>query len=92
MTLTMDTLFGTVKHPKADALEKSRGAIPMPEEEKQRSVTLTAEILSKRGREALQSDDAAGNEKEGAPSAAEPVPRKAASSPLRRRPNAAAAS
>jgi len=92
MTLTMDTLFGTVKHPKADALDKSRGVIPMPEEEKQRSVTLTAEILSKRGREALQSDDAAGNEKDGAPSAAEPVSRKAASSPLRRRPNAAAAS
>jgi len=62
MTVTMDTLFRTVKHPKADALAKSHGAIEMPEDELRRSAALTAEILSKRGHEALRNDDAAGNE------------------------------
>ena len=60
MTVTLDTLFNTVKHPKHDAFELSRGAKPMPEAEKARSSELSDAILQKRGREALSSDDAAG--------------------------------
>ena len=61
MTVTMDTLFRTVKHPKADAVAKSRGALPMPESEKRRSAELSQAILEKRGMSALQRDDAAGD-------------------------------
>ena len=60
MTVTMDTLFRTVKHPGKDAVDKSRGAILMPESEKRRSAELTQAILEKRGAQALRSDDAAG--------------------------------
>ena len=60
MTVTMDTLFRTVKHPKADALAKSRGELPMPESELRRSAELSTAILEKRGASALASDDAAG--------------------------------
>lgn len=62
MTVTMDTLFRTVKHPRADALAKSHGQINMPESEKQRSRELTEAILQKRGAQALRSDDATGGE------------------------------
>ena len=62
MTCLMDTLFKTVKHPKEDALDKSHGKIPMPAAELRRSAELTDAILAKRGAQALQSDDAAGNE------------------------------
>ena len=55
-----DTLFRTVKHPKADALSLALGQKPMPDAEKRRSAELTEAILLKRGREALSSDDAAG--------------------------------
>lgn len=56
-----DTLFRTVKHPKADALSLALGQKPMPDAEKRRSAELTEAILLKRGREALSSDDAAGH-------------------------------
>jgi len=62
MTITMDALFRTVKHPKDDAVALSRGGKPMPQSDVQRSAELTDAILQKRGREALSSDDAAGGE------------------------------
>jgi len=61
MTVGFDTLFRTVKHPKADALSLALGQKPMPDAEKRRSAELTEAILLKRGREALSSDDAAGH-------------------------------
>lgn len=70
MTVTMDTLFRTVKHPKDDALAKSHGQIDMPASEKQRSADLTEAILQRRGAQALRSDDAAG---EGAQPGAPPA-------------------
>ena len=60
MTVTMDTLFKTVKHPRDDAVAKSRGELPMPAHEKTRSADLTVAILEKRGAQALNRDDAAG--------------------------------
>jgi len=58
MTVMMDTLFSTVKHPKSDAFELSRGIKPMPEAEKLRSAELSRAILEKRGTDALRQDDA----------------------------------
>jgi len=58
MTVFFDTLFKTVKHPKADAFALSRGLKPMPESEKVRSADLSVAILERRGREALSKDDA----------------------------------
>ncbi|KAL3924298.1 MAG: hypothetical protein SGPRY_003959 [Prymnesium sp.] len=55
MTVTMDTIFRTVKHPKnkswnpGDALDRAHGRIPMPEDELKRSAILTNAILSTRG-------------------------------------------
>jgi len=55
MTITMDTLFRTVKHPKnkswnkGNALQLARGELPMPEEEMRRSAAMTKAILTKRG-------------------------------------------
>ena len=54
-------MFRTVKHPKEEAVQFAIGAKPMPDAEKKRSVELTNAILQKRGREALRSDDAAGD-------------------------------
>ena len=54
-------MFRTVKHPKEEAVQFAIGAKPMPDGEKKRSVELTNAILQKRGREALRSDDAAGD-------------------------------
>ena len=65
MTLLFDTMFKTVKHPRKDAVALSRGALPMSAMDKKRSAELTEAILQKRGREALRSDDAAGNEGRG---------------------------
>ena len=54
MTVTMDTLFKTVKHPKnkswnkGNALQLAHGKIPMPEEEKRRSAALSKAILDAR--------------------------------------------
>merc|ERR1719443_2397812 len=45
MTVTMDTLFKTVKHPKEDALDKSHGKIAMPPSERTRSAELSKAIL-----------------------------------------------
>ena len=58
MTLLFDSLFRTVKHPRHDALALSRGELPMPKLDLLRSAELSSAILAKRGREALQSDDA----------------------------------
>jgi len=60
MTVAMDTLFKTVKHPRADALALSHGLKAMPATDRQRSADLTHAILMKRGREALRTDDADG--------------------------------
>jgi len=60
MTVFMDTLFKTVKHPKEDALAKSHGEIAMPPSERTRSAELTKAILEKRGKDALMSDDKRG--------------------------------
>ena len=65
MTVTMDTLFRTVKHPPKDALAKSRGELPMPEKEKERSAELSRAILRGRGAQALNSDDKGGGDTEG---------------------------
>ena len=73
MTVTMDTLFRTVKHPKEEAIAKSRGELPMPETEVRRSRELSQAILEKRGAQALQSDDARGDVSR-APAPAPPVP------------------
>ena len=72
MTVLMDTLFRTVKHPKADAPARARGEIAMSDAEKQRSAELTHAILHQRGFEALRRDDAAG--REGKPAPAPPPP------------------
>ena len=58
MTVLFDTMFKTVRHPKADAFALSRGETAMPEAEKARSADLTDAILQKRGRDALRRDDA----------------------------------
>lgn len=50
MTLTFDTLFGTVKHPKAGSLALSRGETPTAALEKAKSKTHTEAILTSRGR------------------------------------------
>merc|ERR1719258_837278 len=63
MTVFFDTMFRTVKHPRADSLALSRGDKPMPEADKKRSAELSTAILQKRGREALYCDDAAGNKR-----------------------------
>ena len=60
MTVLMDTLFRTVKHPKEDALAKSHGQIEMPQGERARSAELSKAILEKRGADALRSDDKRG--------------------------------
>ena len=55
MTVTMDTLFNTVKHPKnkswnkGDALLLALGTLPMPASELKRSEALTEAILTQRG-------------------------------------------
>lgn len=55
MTVTMDTLFNTVKHPKnkswnpGDALRLAHGVLPMPASELKRSAALTDAILTSRG-------------------------------------------
>ena len=41
----MDTLFGTIKHPKPNALGLSHGLIPMPIHELEKSTTLTEAVL-----------------------------------------------
>ena len=91
MTVTMDTLFGTVKHPRKDAVAKSRGEIDMPESEVRRSMELTKAILENRGAQALEGDDRANGEGGSQKAAAQlevPAP---SSEPeiLRRRPVAA---
>ena len=49
MTLTMDTLFRTAKHPKDDALALSHGRLPMPITELEKSAALTEALLRARG-------------------------------------------
>jgi lathosterol oxidase len=62
MTIMMDSLAGTIRHPNSDALAVSRGERPMPDSEKKRSAELSQAILEKRGANGLQKDDAAGDE------------------------------
>jgi hypothetical protein len=66
MTQLFDTLFGTIKHPKADALHMSHGLLPMPAADVQKSASLTAQLLEARGiadcANALKSDEARGGE------------------------------
>ena len=57
MTLLFDTLFKTAKHPRDDAIDLALGRKEMAEADRLRSAQLTEAILSKRGREALSSDD-----------------------------------
>ena len=57
MTLLFDTLFKTAKHPRDDAIDLALGKKEMAEADRLRSAQLTEAILSKRGREALSSDD-----------------------------------
>jgi len=66
MTQLFDTLFGTIKHPKADALDLSHGVLPMPIKELEKSAVLTEQLLRARGltdcADALKSDLARGGE------------------------------
>jgi hypothetical protein len=66
MTQLFDTLFGTIKHPKADALQLSHGLLPMPVAEQEKSAVLTERLLQARGladcADALKSDVARGGE------------------------------
>ena len=57
MTLLFDSLFKTAKHPRDDAIDLALGRKEMAEADRLRSAQLTEAILSKRGREALRSDD-----------------------------------
>ena len=61
---TIVAVFRTVKHPRDDAIPKSRGKLPMPASEVSRSADLTQAILQKRGAQALNKDDAAGERAE----------------------------
>jgi len=66
MTQLFDTLFGTIKHPKADAVQLSHGLLPMPAAELEKSASLTEQLLEARGivdcANALKSDAARGGE------------------------------
>ena len=66
MTVAMDTLFGTIKHPKPDALGLSHGLIPMPIAELEKSAALSATLLRSRVGErmdgALKADASRGGE------------------------------